>query len=304
MGPCILVLIISYSFLYGYYIQRTKCNAVAGSQNILIFAPHPDDGVIMAAGYAMQTRKNGGEVKVAYLSGNHQRLKEALNAWKIIGLAENDLIRLKIDRKDRLLKEEIDEKIKYLRMVIEDMRPQIIFMPLYEGGHFEHDLTNYLVSRAAVSIGDRITIYECPEYNYYFSIKNTPEKFLDIFSQLLPFFRFHAPPSFINQDNTQYLCMTDEEIEIKKSMLSNFVSQHPDDLIRYFGFNDRFQAYKTHDYYLPPHNYGNGIVYQVRYSQSAVIRKLFHWVFSRPFWQLDTIYSEEERRPLSNLLSK
>jgi LmbE family N-acetylglucosaminyl deacetylase len=159
MGLCVLIFIILYSLLYGYYIQRTRCNTVAGSQNILIFAPHPDDGVIMAAGYAMQTRKNGGKVKVAYLTGNHQRLREAQNAWKLIGLAEEDLIRLKIDINDRLFKENINEKVKYLEMVIDDIQPQIIFIPLYEGGHFEHDLTNYLVSRAVKPFGQQMALY-------------------------------------------------------------------------------------------------------------------------------------------------
>jgi LmbE family N-acetylglucosaminyl deacetylase len=300
----ITIFISGYSFLYAYYSRLTKCTVVAGNQNILIFSPHPDDGAIMAAGYAMQTKKNEGEVKIAYLTGNDQRMQEAYSAWELIGLTKNDLVRLEIDRDDRLFNKDINEKVSYLKKIIEDTRPQIIFVPLYEGGHFEHDFTNYLVSRAVDSIEREIVVYECPEYNFYFSLTNTPEKFLDVFSRLIPFFEFHAPPSFINLGKAQFLCMTEEEIELKKRMLAKFMTQHPDHLVMYFGFNDRFQPYQYHDYYVPPHDYGNAIVNGGMRSESIVVRKIFNKLFVRPFWKINTIYSEEERHPVSSLLSK
>ena len=49
----------------------------------------------------------------------------------------------------------------------------IIFVPLYEGGHYQHDMTNFIVSRACIKSGTKSLLYECPEYNAFYSLKNT-----------------------------------------------------------------------------------------------------------------------------------
>lgn len=288
-----------YLCLYFYSVSQTECNVRAGKEDILIFAPHCDDGVIIAGGYALQIKKNGGKVKVAFLTGNSTRLNEANNAWSLIGLEKEDLIRLDIDKNEQLSSEGMSEKIQTLRNLIIKVDPDTIFIPLYEGGHIDHDITNYLVSTAVKSSQKNIRLYESPEYNYYFSLRSTPEKFLDVFSRLIPFFEYHAPPSFLEPDNGLYLCMTAEEIELKKKMLREFVTQQPKTLVMHFGFNDRFKPYVGHDYYSAPHDYGNFLVYKARYSGNKWLR-LF---FSRPYWKLLTIHTYENRRTLDSLLT-
>ena len=57
-----------------YYMHyRVNINTEAkeyitvNDDNIVIFAAHQDDGVIMAGGYAMQAIKKGGRVNVFYM---------------------------------------------------------------------------------------------------------------------------------------------------------------------------------------------------------------------------------------------
>lgn len=292
--------ISAYVSLYAYVVSMTKCNITAGKEDVLIFAAHCDDAVIMAGGYAIQITKSGGKVKIVYLTGSDVRLQEAYDAWGVIGLGKEDITCLRFDNNVNLTLTDSQNKIGIITKLIEEFNPSIIFTSIYEGGHRDHDITNYLVSEAVKSLKANILIYECPEYNYYFSFKNTPEKFLDVFSKVIPLFQYHSPPSFIDPSNALYLCMSEEEIETKKNMLRKFITQRPNTLITHFGCNDRFQRYTVHNYYLPPHDYGSKIVYMARYSKIRFLRRFFR----RPYWKLYTIYSYEDRLPLSGLLER
>ena len=74
-----------------------------------------------------------------------------------------------------------------------------IFIPLYEGGHYHLDITNYLVSRAYIRSGRNGKLSECPEYNAYYSIKNTPEKFLSLLSKLVPLCEYKLSPYLLEK---------------------------------------------------------------------------------------------------------
>jgi LmbE family N-acetylglucosaminyl deacetylase len=295
---CTVLSIFSFTGLFLYTARKTVCNVTAEKNNILIFAPHPDDGVIIAGGYAIQTLKKGGRVKVTLLTDNKIRLKEAYSAWSVIGLEQEDILRVNLGKDLHLTLEDLPRKLEILRNIIVGINPSIIFMPLYEGGHHDHDIANYLVSSAVESLSKKIVLYESPEYNYFFSIKMTPGKLLDLLSKLIPFFEYHAPPSFINPDNALYLCMTPEEVELKKQMLSQFHSQHPENLLMHFGFNDRFKVYEKHDYCMPPHDYGNVLIYKLRNSSFKVVKRLL----SRPYWKFNTMFTQEKRKKLGSLL--
>lgn len=296
-------------------------NISAGKEDILIFAPHCDDGVMMAGGYASKTKKYGGRVKVVFLTGNDTRLNEAYNAWKIIGLNKTDLIYLAFDNKwsstNHIINEyynfkrnddcsltlkNVHKKLEIIRNLINEINPEIIFIPLYEGGHIGHDITNYLVSTALKMLQKKITLYECPEYNYYFSIIHTPEIFLDIFSKLIPFVDYNAPRTFCNSSDALYPSMTQEELDIKKQMLSQFVSQRPEVLLLHFGFNDRFNLYDSHNYYLPPHDYGNYWIYNLCKKLRSTVNRFIRGLFSKPYCRLSTIKTENNLIPLSPLL--
>jgi LmbE family N-acetylglucosaminyl deacetylase len=288
-------------YLHHQTEKRTRCDVMAGNEDILIFAPHPDDGVIIAGGFALQTKRNGGKVTVVFLTGGSTRLEEAYQAWSLIGLTREDLIRLHVDDLEgRLTLDNEEDKIEAIEEIITEVNPEIIFIPLYEGGHIEHDITNYLVSRTVKRLRRNVRLYECPEYNFYFSVNNTPEKILDCLSKFVPFFEYYAPPSFINSEGAYYLCMTNREAETKKRMLRQFKSQLPETLVKHFGFNDRFKPYTEHDYHARPHDYGNSLVYAMRYSHMSAMRR----IFSRPMWKKWTVYTMDDRRPLQPLLMR
>ena len=73
----LLITLLSFYTLLGflmYYMHyRVNINTEAkeyitvNDDNIVIFAAHQDDGVIMTGGYAMQAIKKGGKVNVFYM---------------------------------------------------------------------------------------------------------------------------------------------------------------------------------------------------------------------------------------------
>ena len=141
----IAIVLLGCVYLHLQAKKMTACNVQAGDEDILIFAPHPDDGVIIAGGYALQTKKNGGEVKVVFLTGDSARLEEAFNAWSLIGLKKEDLILAEVDDQEgRLTLDDVSPKTEAIGRIITSIDPDIVFVPLYEGGHIEHDRTNYL----------------------------------------------------------------------------------------------------------------------------------------------------------------
>ena len=266
--------------------------------NIMIFSPHCDDDIIIAGGYANRVLEKEGTVNVVYLTNTDDRLREENTAWDLVTLGKRNLIPLGFEENIESLLDKKEEILNQLRLIICEHHPQAIFIPLYEGGHAMHDLTNYLVSTVVKHSFKNIVLYECPEYNYYFSFTNTPEKISDIFSKLIPFFEYHAPPTFLESGKHYYLKLSHAELVKKISMLKQFKSEKPKDLIMHFGFDDRFKLYSDHDYTQPPHDYGNKFIRYCRYGENDHLKRLF----SRPYWKYKTIYSKNNLRDLSGII--
>jgi LmbE family N-acetylglucosaminyl deacetylase len=234
----------------------------AGGEDILIVAPHQDDCVAIAGGYALQTREKGGRVRILYVTDGFEngapgRRSEAARAWRLAGVPETDLNFLEYPSLTGLLtRREIDRAIGQISRAIADARPGTVFVPLYEGGHYQHDVVNYMTAEAMKAADFRGKAYEAPEYNFYLSFRTTPEKILSGMLRFVPFAGRDYAPEPVLGDPVYRLTMTESQMRLKKEMLAAFESQHPDQLVRRFGFADRYQRMHGHDYGLPPFDYG------------------------------------------------
>ncbi len=298
----LLITLLSFYTLLGfftYYLHsqthiyaEAKKYITANDGNISIFAAHQDDGVIMAGGYAMQAIKNGGSVDVFLMfdgeAGNGRkrdkiRMNESISAWGLIGVEKERVNFLDYDDFYGLVdKEEIKECIEEVTSILKKSSYDIIFVPLYEGGHYQHDITNYIVSRACINSGTESLLYECPEYNAYYSLKNTPEKILSLLSKLIPFYEFKTSPSFIRNQNRLYLSMSDEELALKRKMLQVFKSQDVEGLLNLYGYRDSYQIYTEYDYSKPPFDYDGSVARYVNSLKTVpVLRSLLWWLFGK-----------------------
>jgi len=260
----------------------------AGSEDILIIAPHQDDGVAIAGGYAIQTLEKKGRVNILYVTDGYRndkvtRKREAIEAWSVIGIEKQAMHFLNHDTRTGLMeKNEIRSCIKEIHDMIISFHPETIFLPLYEGGNYQHDLTNFMIRKAIDQCGYRPTVYEAPEYNFYFSFKTTPEKILSGFARIIPFYQYDYPPEPVRDDTLYYLKMTTEQIRLKKEMLSKFKTQHPENLMERFGFEDRFQKFHAYDYSKPPFDYDRSLAKKINVLKSLpfigrVLSKAIKW---------------------------
>lgn len=298
----LLISTASFYLLMGFFMLylSSKINDLADDKkfitadddNIVIFAAHQDDGVIMAGGYAVQTIKNGGSVNVVYIfdgeTGNGRkrnivRMNESIKAWELAGVKKENISFLDYDQYYGLIDEkEIKSCINDVTDLLKEHNFDIIFIPLYEGGHYQHDVTNYVVSRAYIRSGMKCKLHECPEYNAYYSLKYTPEKILSLISMLIPFYEFKSAPSFIRNGNHLYLNMSEEELILKRKMLQAFESQDVEGLLDLYGYKDSYQIYTDYDYSRPPFNYDISIAKYVNNLKTVpVLRSFLWWLFGK-----------------------
>jgi LmbE family N-acetylglucosaminyl deacetylase len=242
-------------------MRRKRTVIECGGEDILIVAPHQDDCVAIAGGYALQTLEKGGRVTVLYATDGTEddkvtRKQEALDAWHAAGLGAESLHFLGHHILNGLVtREEIGRCTEEIAEWIRRTRPGTVFIPMYEGGNFQHDVVNYMVSTAVRRTGFKGRVYEAPEYNFFLSFRTTPEKILSGFMRFIPFVRHDYPPEPVLGDELLHLRMTSVQIEKKAEMLSRFRTQQPEQLVIRFGFEDRYQKLHDYDYRRPPFDY-------------------------------------------------
>jgi LmbE family N-acetylglucosaminyl deacetylase len=301
------------AFLLWIWIRKRKFDPIeAGGEDILIIAPHQDDCVAIAGGYALQTREKGGRVRILYVTngvenGNPGRRSEAVRAWGLAGVPEKDLQFLKYPSLTGLLtRGEIEECIGQISEAVRKFKPGTVFTPLYEGGHYQHDVVNYMTAEALKRAEFRGNAYESPEYNFYLSFRTTPEKILSGLLRFVPFAGTDYPPEPVLADPVYRLRMTEGQMRMKKRMIAAFESQHPDQLVKRFGFEDRYQKMHEHDYAKPPFDYGRSTA---RFldglkrlpAAGRFFSKMFKWtrtIHPAPGYTITRIPMREEASPL------
>ena len=125
-------------------------------KNILVFAPHPDDGIIGCGGTIIKHTAQGNNVSIIYLTSGESgsldysktelakiREKEALKGSQYIGV--NDLTFLR--NPDGYLEYNKNTLIPIINL-IKIKKPDIIFIPHKHDAHRDHIKTFELVSEA------------------------------------------------------------------------------------------------------------------------------------------------------------
>jgi LmbE family N-acetylglucosaminyl deacetylase len=274
--------------LYLNIRARKKNSIITAGEDIVIVAPHQDDCVAMAGGYAIQTLKKGGRVRILYTTDGYEndkntRKQEGLDAWATIGIKESDIHFLKYHNFIGFLdRNEIDKCIKEIGEYLQKHEPGTIFVPLYEGAHYQHDVTNFMVSQALKDIQFKPAVYEVPIYNYFLSFKTTPEKILSGLMRFFPFITYDYPPEPVMNDPVFVLDMSKKELGLKCEMLSKFRTQNPTMLIKRLCYEDRFQKLHEYDYSKSPFDYEHSLAYRLDKMKplpiiGKIVSKMFIW---------------------------
>lgn len=141
-----------------------------GARRILVLAPHPDDEVVGCAIAIRRARANGAEIWVLHLTTGvpatgsprqagrtEQRRAEALEAAALLGIRTLPFT----DWPSRELKSHLAEGRALVDTQARAVRADAIWTPAYEGGHQDHDVTNFIASTFA----PERQVVEFSEYN-------------------------------------------------------------------------------------------------------------------------------------------
>lgn len=270
---------------------------------LLVIVPHQDDETIAAAGAMQKTIAKGGQVHVIYTADgvNHspglseeeiaakvlKREEQATAALAMVKVPAENIQFLRYENEKGLTHpENMLEAMDTIESAIKRLTPYAIVIAAFEGGHIDHDTTNFVVSHAARRAGfSRDNIYEAPEYNRYYlrdSIKRALNRLLLV--------KLPNPPRFVPTDSPgSFLDMTQEELALKVAMFEVFDDWDPAGLIRAFGTADCFRK-------IPDHNYTSG-----PFDRSKTIRHWFarlRYPGSREAWTYFRDLGAEEYREI------
>lgn len=236
-------------------------------QRLLILAPHEDDCVIAAGGVGPLNRELGGATRIVYLAPEDdpataaRRADETRAAWRQAGLTDGDLQHLDLLPR---LRQRDPQKLRAagvaLRAIIDEFRPSAIIMPMFEGGHIQHDMLAGLVGRI-VKPNEPIEIFEAPEYSPFTSLAFTPHRVLTLATRwLFGLVSYYGPPDGIDGRPVLKFRLTPHDLDRKRRMLGAFVSQnapslmetraYPDRLVRWTYSNVRRHPFEMRGSYL------------------------------------------------------
>ena len=228
---------------------------MVGELVTLIVAPHPDDETIGAGiwlhrhrhtnltilhltdgsprdlGYA---REAGFSSREDYAVARHGELLSALAE-----VSFRDLQLRTFDYADQELHLHALELVGRLTILVDNLRPDLVMSPAYEGGHPDHDTAAFAV--AAVRLRSRP--FHHREYRLYHAWldRDTTDAAMDT-RNFLP-----CPHTPIE---VQTLSPADQRR--KQRMIAAFSSQAQ--VLRNFSFDEeRFRDAPTYDFHLPPH---------------------------------------------------
>lgn len=215
-------------------------------QRLLILAPHEDDCVIAAGGVGPCNRDLGGVTRIVYLAPEDdpamaaRRADETRAAWRLAGLADNDLQHLDLLPR---LRQRDPRKLRAagtaLRAIIDEFRPTAIIMPMFEGGHVQHDMLAGLVGRI-VKPDESIEVFEAPEYSPFTSLAFTPHRVLTLTTRwLFGLVSYYGPPDGIDGRPVLKFRLSPDQLARKRRMLGAFVSQNAPSLMETRAYPDR-----------------------------------------------------------------
>lgn len=142
----------------------------------LILIPHPDDEVVGCAVAIVRARAAGAAISGVYLTSGvpaqerlwpwrrssyaamiARRREEAGRAAAALGIS----VAGHLDCPARTLKSHLDEAMALIERTLNEREIDEIWAPAWEGGHQDHDVTNFLAARFA----GKLRVREFAEYN-------------------------------------------------------------------------------------------------------------------------------------------
>ncbi len=222
-------------------------------KNILLVAPHPDDEIVGASIIIKRilSKKN----LIIFFPTNGVIPKEAMWLWD----RKNYKERIKIRKKEmnqslknlgikkfyfqnipsRTLKKNILKTFSIMKKIIKKEAIDTIFCPAFEGGHQDHDVSNFICSR----LKKLAAIYEFAEYNYFNK-------------------KINSNTFFKKSKNQKIIFLSDNEKKLKKKLLHIYKSEKAN--LNYLSFyKESYRKILDYDYSQPPHS---GILFYKRFS--------------------------------------
>lgn len=119
---------------------------------IIIFAPHQDDEIVGAGGILLKSHRAGKAIRCVYLTDGcsqiRRRRAEALEVWKRLNGTAPEFLGMPCKRPD------IDEAyVSKVRRILEDERPDTVFVPFMLDPPADHRKTCAIVAAAAHGLG-------------------------------------------------------------------------------------------------------------------------------------------------------
>jgi LmbE family N-acetylglucosaminyl deacetylase len=242
---------------------------------ILLLIPHPDDEVVGCGAAITRARAAGAELFAIYLTTGiapidqqwrwrradqrrriARRRAEALRVAARLGLHP-----LRFEEwPARTLKDHLPEALDRVASILADPAKAIdtIWVPAYEGGHQDHDVTNMLASTLAerdddltggagtgADRGGRLRILEFAEYNFRDRA-------------------VHSHEFVASSHDDVVLVLTARERQLKADLLETYASERGN--LRHIEIGrERFRPLARYDYRRPPH-------------PRPLFYERFHWV--------------------------
>lgn len=233
-----------------------------GPCRLLILAPHEDDCVISAGGIGALNRRIGGTTRIVYLAPDEasgmaeRRAAEARAAWQVAGVGGDDVLHHDLlpplrQRDPHKLRRAADR----LRSIIDDFRPTVVVMPMFEGGHVHHDMVAALMG-VILTGDDRFDVFEAPEYSPYASLWYTPHRIVALCSRwLFGLVSYYGPPDGIDGRPVCRYRLTPHDLAAKRRMLAAFKSQNAPSLVATRSYPDRLVSFDRNAIRTVPFNF-------------------------------------------------
>jgi LmbE family N-acetylglucosaminyl deacetylase len=236
-------------------VARSPKKIEDSPRDVLIFAAHSDDCVIVGAEYAFGAVAHGRSIRLAYLtcSGpnaeaeiSKTRRCEALTVWKAIGASEANLTFIDVNESDIggpicSSPEEIEMAFRIFKSLILTMpKDAAVIIPASGESHADHRTVRQLALEALCdSKRSDLIVYESPEYNDHLSLLHSPERTMRTILRHIPgLSRIIAPyagPAGYVEGSAGLTFRDPARLSKKKELLMHFASQDGNVLVGFFG---------------------------------------------------------------------
>ncbi len=223
-------------------------------KRILFIIPHPDDEVVGCCSIIGRLKKEGKQVFLFFLTNgvisrklswfwDKKNIKKKIDTRK----KEMEVVLKLLEIHDysfqniptRTLKEFITDTFNKIKKIVDSKDIDTIFCPAYEGGHQDHDVSNFICSKFL----NECKIFEFAEYNFFQN-------------------KINCNLFFNNKRDQNILILSKEERLFKKNCLEIYKSERQN--INYIQVDkESFRPLYNYDYSKPPHK---GILFYRRYS--------------------------------------